>query len=95
MVRAIPAYLDYINVSYILEIVKQPHETIPLEEWVFRARKERDGTTCVILGVLVDRTRLLEQLRNGFDVEAETPAATLMDRLVRDGVAEKARARRR
>jgi hypothetical protein len=63
IVRPIPSHLDYLTASYVLEIVKQPHETIPLDEWVFRARKENAGTVCVIFSALVERARLLEQTR--------------------------------
>lgn len=95
IVRPLPSHLDYLTASYVLEIVKQKHETIPLDEWVFRARKENTGAVCVILSALLDRGRLLEQLGEGFDVEGRTPAARIMERLVRDGVAEKARLGRR
>ena len=95
IVRPLPSHLDYLTASYVLEIVSQPHETIPLNEWVFRARRETLGTTCVILSALVERSRLLEQLADGFDVERGSPAAKLMERLVRDGVAAKARPARR
>ena len=46
-----------------------------------------------ILSALLDRGRLLEQL-GGFDVEPGTSAAKIMDRLVCDGVAERARPRK-
>jgi hypothetical protein len=61
----------------------------------FSARRENAATVCVILIALADRKRLLEQLGDGFDLEAGTPAAKVLDRLVRDGVAEKARPGRR
>jgi hypothetical protein len=93
--RAIPSRLDYPTASYVLEIVKQRHEVIPVDEWVFRARKVNAQTVCVILTALAHRSHLLERLADGFDVEIGTPAAKLMDRLVRDGIAEKARPGRR
>jgi hypothetical protein len=95
IVRPLPPRLGFRTASYLLEIVKQPHDTIPLDEWVFRARKVNVGTVCVILSAMVHRHRLLEQLGDGFDVEVGTPAAKIMDRLAHDGVAEKARPGRR
>ena len=91
IVRPIPPHLDYLTASYALEIVHQRHETIPMEEWVFRARKMHCGTVCVILSALAARDRLLEQLADGFEVAVGTPAAKIMDRLVRDGIAQRAR----
>jgi hypothetical protein len=79
----------------VLEIIRQPHEVIPVDEWVFRARKEKTATVCVIITALAHRSRLLERLADGFDVETCTPAAEIMERLVRDGVAERARLGRR
>jgi hypothetical protein len=81
IVRPLPSHLDYVTASDVLEIVKQKHDTIPLDEWVFRARRENVGTVCVIVSAMVHRSRLLEQLSGGFDVEARTPAAKLMERL--------------
>lgn len=95
IVRPVPSHLDYLTASYVLEIVRQPHEVIPMDEWVFRARKENAATVCVILTALRERSHLLDRLADGFDVEIGTPAAKIMERLVRDGVAEKARAGRR
>ena len=95
IVRPLPPHLDYLTASYALEIVKQRHETIPMDEWVFRARRMHAGSVCVILSALLERDRLLEQLADGFDVEKGTPAAKIMDRLVREGVAEVARPGRR
>jgi len=94
IIRPIPPALHYLRASYLLEIVRQPHDTIPLNEWVFRARKFGAGTVCVIVSAMVDRVRLLEQLEGGFEVEAGTPAAKIMLRLVADGVAEKGHRRR-
>jgi hypothetical protein len=68
---------------------------VPLDEWVFRVRKVNVGTVCVILSELRNCSQLLERLGDGFDVEPGTPAAKIMDRLVRDGVAEKVRPGRR
>jgi len=91
IIRPIPPALHYLRASYLLEIVRQPHDTIPLNEWVFRARKDGAGTVCVIALAMVQRARLLEQLDGGFEVESGTPAAKIMERLLKDGVAEKAR----
>jgi hypothetical protein len=44
---------------------------------------------------MVHRARLLDRLGDGFDVETGTPASKIMDRLVRDGVAERANSGRR
>ena len=93
--RPIPPVLDYMSASYALEIVSQPHVTIPVTEWVFRARKLRFQTVCVIVTALAHRQRLLERLEGGFEVEAGTPAAKIMARLEKDGIAEKATGRRR
>jgi hypothetical protein len=47
------------------------------------------------LTALAHRAHLIERLAHGFDVERGTPAAKIMERLVRDGVAEVARLDRR
>jgi len=91
IIRALPSHIDYLTASYLLEIIRQPHDTIPLPEWVFRARKAGEGTVCVIVSEMLDRARLLDRLQSGFEVKAGTPAAKLMDRLASDGIAEKAR----
>jgi hypothetical protein len=91
IVRPIPSHLDYLTASFVLEIVKQRHETMPIDEWVFRARKVNAQTVCVIAAELLDRGRLLARLEEGFEVERGTPAAKIMVRLVRDGVAREAR----
>lgn len=93
--RPIPPVLDYMSASYALEIVKQPHATIPVAEWAFQARKLRFQTVCVIVTALAHRLRLMERLEGGFEVEAGTPAAKIMARLAADGIAEKASGRRR
>jgi hypothetical protein len=72
-VRPIPPRLIFGAASYLLEILKQPHDTIPRDE--FRARKVNVGTVCVILSELRNRSQLLERLSDGFDVEPDTPAA--------------------
>lgn len=91
IVRPIPPALHYLHATYALEIVRQPHHTIPLIEWVFRARKMGVGTVCDIVSQMLDRGRLLARLERGFEVEAGTPAERIMDRLTLDGVAERAR----
>ena len=55
IVRPIPPRLDFGAASYLLEILKQPHDTVPLDGWVFRARMFNVGTVCAILTEL--RTR--------------------------------------
>lgn len=83
--------MRYVSATYALEIVSQRHETVPTTEWQFIARKVGVGSVCVIASALVQRERLILQLESGFDVEDGTPAARIMERLVREGVAEKAR----
>jgi len=83
----IPPRLDYPSASFALEIVKQRNEMIPVDEWVFRARRLNAGTTCVIASALAFRSRLEEALGHGFEVEVDTPSARIMERLVRDGIA--------
>ncbi len=74
--------------------MKQRNETIPLDEWVFRARKLNADTVCVIASALAFRSRLEETLGRGFEVENDTPAARIMARLVRDGIAVEMRRER-
>lgn len=95
IIRSIPKRLEYPAACYVLEIVKGRHEVMPLDEWSFQARKVGAETVCVIVAELVLRSRLEQRLIDGFDVEPCTPAARIMERLVRDGVAEKATSRRR
>ena len=95
IIRPLPQTLNYLRASFALEVLKQPHETIPVDEWILRARKISVGTTCTIVSALAHRQRLLEQLESGFDVEAGSPPATIMARLVADGYAEKSKNYRR
>ena len=93
--RPIPPQIDYPDAAFALEIVKQRHETIPVDEWVFRARRLNTGSVCVMASALAFRSRLLETLGHGFEVEAGTPPARVMARLARDGSAVALRPGRR
>jgi hypothetical protein len=86
--RSIPARLDYGSASYALEIVKQRHDVIPMDQWVLRARKLQRESVCVLAWAIPYRSRLEAMLAVGFPVDAGSPAAQIMARLVRDGVAE-------
>jgi hypothetical protein len=92
--RPIPPRIDYPSAAYALEIVKQQNETIPVDEWALQARKIGVGTVCVIASALAFRSRWLETLDRGFDVENSAPAARIMARLVRDGIAVEMRRQR-
>ncbi len=92
--RPIPPRIDYPSAAYFLEIVKQRNETIPVDEWVFRARRLNVGTTCVLASALAFRSRLEDSLGHGFEVENGTPAARILARLVRDGIAVEMRRKR-
>lgn len=93
--RSVPRRLEYSRAGYLLEIVRRRHETIPVEEWSLQARKVEVGTVCVIASALAFRSRLEDALDRGFEVEADTPAARIMRRLVRDGIAVEQRNGRR
>jgi len=93
--RPLPRRLDYPKACYALEIVRQRHDTIPVDEWVLQARKLGVGTVCLLASTLAFRNRLLDTLEHGFEVEAGTPAARIMARLVSDGVAVELRSERR
>lgn len=95
ILRPLPPRLDYSGASFALEIVRQRHETIPVNEWVFRARKVGAPAVCVIANALAFRSHLERALEEGFDVEAGTPAARVMRRLVRDRIAVETRPGRR
>ena len=92
LVRPLPPRIDYASVSYALEIVEQRHDTIPMNAWFLRARKLNAEPVCVIAWALAQRENLEHILANGIEIENGTPAAKIMERLTRDGIAEKARA---
>lgn len=93
--RSIPRRLEYSRAEYLLEVVQHRHGTIPVAEWSLQARKVGVGTVCVIASALAFRSRLEDALDRGFEVEADTPAARIMRRLVRDGIAVEQRNGRR
>ena len=91
----LPPRLEYAGATYALEIVKQRHDAIPVDEWVFRARRVGAGTVCVIASSLALRSRLAETLDHGFEVQRGSPADRVMARLTRDGIAVAMRPSRR
>lgn len=95
IIRSLPRRLEYSRAGYLVEIVRHHHETIPVEEWSLQARKVGVGTVCVIASALPFRNRLEDALERGFEVEAESPAARIMRRLVREGIAVEQRNGRR
>ena len=86
--RRLPARLDYPGASYALECVRQRHEALPMDEWVFRARKIQPESFCVLASAVPWRSRLEQLLTDGFEVKRGTPAEKIMERLVREGFAE-------
>lgn len=87
--RPLPPRLEYPAATYALEVVKQRHETIPVDEWVLQARKLGVGTVCILASALAFQSRLSEMLKYGFEVEDGSPASRILARLVREGVAAK------
>jgi hypothetical protein len=86
-----PRRLQYRDGNCFLELVPGPLG----EAWTFRARKVPATTTCAITSSPYGRLALETVLRQGFVVEKGTPAARLLDRLVRDGCATVRPANRR
>jgi hypothetical protein len=83
----LPSRLEYRGAVIALEVVKQRHDTIPVDEWALQARKVGVGTVCIIATALGFRSRLLEALERGFEVETGSPSDRVMARLVREHIA--------
>ena len=91
LAKNFPRELKYANAVCKLELVRGDMEG----KWVFRARKSVPPTYCEIISSRFGARALQTTLRNGFLVQEGTPAAKLLDRLVKDGFATKRWANRR
>lgn len=57
-----PSRLEYRGAIIALEVVRQRHDTIPVDEWALQARKVGVGTVCITVTALGFKSRLLETL---------------------------------
>ena len=69
--------------AYLLGIVQQPHDTIPLAEWVFRARRINADTRALFSGRWFTAIACRGHLADDFGVQVGSPTANLTNRLVR------------
>lgn len=94
--RRWPNRLDYRDAAVVLEAVERQHATIPIKEWVLQARKIGvQEPPLEVFSLALSRQIFETALGDGFPVTSGTPADKIMQRLVRDGYAEKADTRRR
>lgn len=81
--------LRYRNAEVVLETVPIPKfGWATHDHWVFRARRlgETEDKVCILHETRLGRYYLEQELfRQGFVVADQTPAALILDRLVRDG----------
>jgi hypothetical protein len=76
-----PRKIHYASAVCELELVRGANE----KEWIFRAKKVAPPRFCEITKTRYGRYALETVLRQGFVVEDGTPAARILDRLVREG----------
>ena len=81
-----PRRLRYRGATCYLELVRSAQID---SEWVFRVRKVPDQSLCEIASSRLGRYGLETDMQQGLIVEEGTPAAKILDRLVREGFATK------
>lgn len=91
LVENFPHELRYANAVCKLEMVRGEFDS----QWVLRARKFVPPTFCEITSSRFGYRALQTTLRSGFVVQDGTPAAKLLDRLVKEGFATRRWANRR
>jgi hypothetical protein len=91
--RGIPRSIDYRDAVVALEIVKRESPSGVGEQWVLQARKVgfNNAPPCVIFALSLSRQIFeYELMQHGFTVERGSGAEKILQRLAREGRAERA-----